>query len=492
MSETPYLLRRIAGDSSLAFFSKLLAALLGFLTNLVMARLYGAETMGIYFIVINLLTIASAFCCLGLDTGLLRFTAALKADGKLAELRKLLWPSLGVVAILGWLAAASIYGFGDWLAERFHSPNLTAVLNIMVLALPVAIVSLLLCETIRALGGVRWVIIQQHMLTPLIFLILLLILAQAGHYGEEGSRPLALAYLLSTLLGLIFLAVWPGLIVRQQELSVGTTSFFDLLRYSWPLFLGNVLWLGQSGLDSLILGWFTSPEDVAYFNIAARTAPLVTFPLLAVNMVVPPLFAQFHQRGDLKGLERVSQTTARWMYFVALPLALVIILLAPDILGLFGPNFTKARFALSVLALGQLINVASGSVGFILAMTGQQWAIITMLAITSGIMIPLLALSAAAFGLYGLALVSAGGIAGINILLAWAVWRRLKIKPFAQGVGRANLSGLLGVGLFFLSKPYLGTLGGAACFSLGYLALTAKTIRHELTGILQGQVGSEG
>jgi len=213
--------------------------------------------------------------------------------------------------------------------------------------------------------------------------------------------------------------------------------------------------------------------------------PLITFPLLAIEAVIPPLFAQFHHQGDLNGLEMVSQATARWMYFVALPLTLTIILLGPDILGLFGRNFTKARFALSVLALGQLIYVASGPAYVILAMTGQQWTITKMMAILSFLIVPFLVLATAAFGLYGLAVASACGNAGIHLLMAWAVWRRLGLKVFAQKVGRANLGGLLGVGLFYLSKPYLGAWGGAVCFSLAYLTLAAKPMRHELLGILQ-------
>jgi len=355
----------------------------------------------------------------------------------------------------------------------------------MVLALPISLVSALLCETIRGLGGAKWAVVHGDVLLPLSFLVLLVGLGQAGFAVQDQSRLLALAYLGSTFLGLIFLFGWSKPIMPPNEPGAATTSFLDLLRYSFPLFLSSILWLALSGVDSLILGLFSYPDDVAYYQVAAKTALLVTFPLQAVNAVVTPLFAKFHQQGDMAGLENVAQATSRWMYFVALPLALLTLLLSPEILQLFGGSFAKARFALGVLAMGQLVNVACGSVGFILAMTGNQWTLIRTLAAAASLAVPMMALGAAAFGLYGLALASAGTTAGINILMAWGTWRRLGIKAYAQKVRWANLGGLMGISLFYLARPYLGAWGGAACFSLGYLALTAKIIKEELSGLLK-------
>jgi O-antigen/teichoic acid export membrane protein len=208
---------------------------------------------------------------------------------------------------------------------------------------------------------------------------------------------------------------------------------------------------------------------------------------VAVNAVVPPLFAQFHHRRDLQGLEMMARSTARWIYFAALPLAITTILLAPTLLGFFGTDFTQARFALSILAVAQLGNVSAGSACFILQMTNHQWTMIMMQLQAAIITVPCLILAGAGFGLNGVAVASALGIAGVNLLMARAVWRRLKIKPFAQKVGAANLGGLLGVGLFFLTSPYLGPMGGTAFFALGYLALTAKTIKQELSNLLQNR-----
>jgi O-antigen/teichoic acid export membrane protein len=477
------ILRKVAADSTLAFVLNVVSVPLSFLTSLVMARLYGAKAMGTYFIATYLITTAGIVCTLGLNTGLLRFTAALKTAGHSGDLRRLFWRALGTVSFLSGLAAVALLAFRGSLSSYYKAPDLPALLFFVALALPAVVAVSLFQETVRSLGGVRWVVVQECSLKPLCFLGLIIFFAYAGLGYLGKSAFLGVAFLASTLLGLGFLACSPGslsFLFRAPERGGGASSFTELLRYSWPLFLVAVFSLSWSGLDSLMLGLYTSPEVVAYYGIATRTMPLVIFPLMAVNAVVPPLFVQFYQQGDLGSLELLAQTTARWTYYLALPIALLLMLLAPEILHWFGSEFTKARFALSVLVLAQLVNVASGSVGFILNMTGNQWTLLVIQIVMGAGVTPLVLLSAAWFGLNGVAVIKALGVAGLNVAMAWAVWRRLKIKAFVRKVHRANLSGLLALCLFFLVRPFLGTIGAAVVFSLGYLALLGKTLWQEI------------
>lgn len=466
-----------------------MAVPLVYVTNLLMARLYGAEAMGTYYLAFNLMVSIGVFCCLGLNTGLLRFVSASRAESQAMALKTLFGPAIGLAIGLSLIAAVGLFGARHWISGYFHSPHLAPALQFMVLALPFYVASILLTETVRALGGVRLVVLQAHLLTPLGFLVLVVALAHVGRFLNPAAA-LVLAFFLVTLVGL---GVLSGSRELRKTLSQdsnltprkASVSLGHLLVYCWPIFLGSVVSLGMAGIDSLILGLFTPPETVAYYNVATKTAPLVMLPLLAVNAVVPPLFARFYAQGDLGSLEMVSRTTARWMYFVALPLALLLILLGPQLLGFLGPDFMQARFALSILAVAQLINVAAGSVGFILLMTGHQRTLLVFQAAVGLGVLPLMTLGGAWFGLNGVAAANALGLAGINILMAWGVWRRLRIKPYAQKIGCVNLGGIVGGALFILSQPYLGVAAAAALFSLGYLALVARPLILEFQTVFR-------
>jgi O-antigen/teichoic acid export membrane protein len=480
VADNSHLLKTVAADSSLALITSGLAVPFAYLTNLAMARIYGAEAMGTFYLALSLITILAVLSRLGLDIGLLRFVATCRAHHASTAIIHFFWPALCLATLLSCLAGVGLFLVRPLLSDYLSSPHLPAALSFMALALPLSAMGLLLRETVRALGGVRLVVIQTYFITPVGFLILVVSLAAAGTYLDPASA-ISLAFLLVTLLGLGVL--WCSAKLRRSVFRFGdevsskpAESFGDLLTYSWPIYLGGIFSLALSGLDSLILGYFTSPATVAYYNSATKTAPLVMLPLVAVNAVVPPLFARFHAREDMASLEMVSRITARWTYFAALPLALLLILLGPELLGFFGPDFRKAHLALSLLALAQLVNVGTGSVGFILNMTGHQRTLLIIQIIVGVSVVPLSGLLAAGFGLTGTAVAHALGLAGLNILMTWGVWRRLSLRPYVQKVGWANLAGLVGSALFLVSKPFLGPWGGAVLFALGYLALVVRPL----------------
>jgi O-antigen/teichoic acid export membrane protein len=453
MNPTTSIRQRLAADSSLALGIKVISLPLGHLTSLAMARFWGAQGLGTYTLAVYLVMTLSVVCRLGLDTGMLRFGACLKAAGRGGGIPRLFWRSLALVLCLSGSVAVGLHLAGDWLVRVFHAPALPEVLYLVALALPVMVAAAFCGETLRSLGGARWVVAQQNFLTPLSLLVLVAFLAWKGQDASGSPAALGLAYLVSGTLGLGFLAITLRSYLREHQESVNCPPLGDLFRYSWPLYLSVLLMLVFGAVDSLVLGLFTGPEKVAYYEAAGRTALLVSLPLLAVNAVVPPLFAQLHQGGRLQELKGLAQASTRWMYYAALPLAFFMVALAPDTLELFGPGFGEAQWALQILVLAQLVNVACGSVGFLLAMTGHQLTLTKTLAVGGGIGLPLMVAGAGFFGLNGLAVAKGLWLVGVNILMSLEIWRCLGLKVFATGVGWANVCGILGFGLFWLARP---------------------------------------
>lgn len=480
--------RGLAADSSLALGIKVISLPLAYLTTLALARLWGAEGLGTYALAVYLVTILSVLCRLGLDTGMLRFGAGLQAAGQGGEVSGLFWRGLALVLSLSGSAALGLFLAGGWLAQLFHAPALPDLMTLAALALPVSVAAVFCGETLRSLGGARWVVAQQDLLTPLCLLALVVCLAGWGQAPSGSPAALGLAFLVSSALGLVFLAATLISYLRGHQESSGSPPLRDLLRYSWPLYASTLLMLAFGAVDSLVLGLFTGPGPVAYYESASRTALLVSLPLMAVNAVVPPLFAQLHQGGRLKELEKLAQASSRWMYYVALPLALFTLALTPELLGLFGAGFGEARWALRILVLAHLVNVACGSAGFLLAMTGHQLTLTITLALGGGLALPLMAAGAALLGLDGLALAKGLWLVGVNVLMSLGVWRRLGLKVFVTGVGWATASGAMGLALFWLARPCLGPWAAASLGGVGYLALITKTLYREYAepGFLTG------
>ena len=60
------------------------------------------------------------------------------------------------------------------------------------------------------------------------------------------------------------------------------------------------------------------------------------------------------------------------MAIISFPVLLICLLLPDFLLGIFGPEFICGKQILIILCVGQFINVSTGSVGQILAMTNRE------------------------------------------------------------------------------------------------------------------------
>uniref|UniRef100_A0A7C3Z932 Polysaccharide biosynthesis protein C-terminal domain-containing protein n=1 Tax=Desulfobacca acetoxidans TaxID=60893 RepID=A0A7C3Z932_9BACT len=475
---------RVAIDSTFALGSKIASLPLGCLTSLALARFWGAHALGVYTLAVYLVTALSVVSRLGLDTAMVRFGAGLKAAGQGGVIKALFWQGLALVLSLSLIAALWLYLTQNWLVSVFHAPDLPQVLNLMFLALPLIGAAAFCGETLRSLGAARWVVAQQDLLTPFGLLAGVGCLAWQGQNSSRPAAGLALAYLANLVLGLGFLTVLLRRKLKKLQATLRGARLGEFLRYSWPLYLSTLLMLAFSVADTLVLGLSTAPEKVAYYEAASRIALLVSVPLMAVNAIIPPIFAHMHQEERFRELEELTRASTRWMYCVSLPLALLLAALAPDILELFGTGFVEARWALRILAMAQLFNVASGSVGFLLAMTGNQYMLIKSLAVGGALGLPLMVLGAFGFGLFGLALAKGFWLVGMNALMSIGVWRSLRFKIFASGLGWANASAAAGLGLLCLARPYVGSWTAGSMAVLTYLTLMIRPLYQEFNDIL--------
>ena len=86
------------------------------------------------------------------------------------------------------------------------------------------------------------------------------------------------------------------------------------------------------------------------------------------------------------------------------------------LMGLFGDTFKGGATALVVLTLGQLVNAATGSVGYILQMTGKHQLLTLIVATAAAVNLGLNYMLIPAMGMDGAALASLVAMAVLNLV----------------------------------------------------------------------------
>jgi O-antigen/teichoic acid export membrane protein len=126
-------------------------------------------------------------------------------------------------------------------------------------------------------------------------------------------------------------------------------------------------WGGQ-----FIAGSYCSHDKLAQLAVAQRTSMLISFILIAINLISAPKFASLYKQGKKENLKRYAINSTRVMVLFSSPMVLVMIIFPKFIMSFFGPEFIAGAPMLVFLCLGQYVNVLTGSVSQLLMMSGHE------------------------------------------------------------------------------------------------------------------------
>lgn len=341
---------------------------LGFAFNVALARVLGADGLGIYHLALTFALIASVVGRVGMDAAMLKFgaTSHAAADGlRLAAVHRM---GIGTAMLGCGVVATATFLASDWLASTVYAdPAIARPLRLMSLALvPFALLNLY-GELLKAGHHQALSSFVQGAALPTANLLLLFLFA--ARIDDAGAA--AAIYLASTLLVCLgSLLAWRRTTPPAQATPTAPIRYRDLLATALPMYGSAIADVVMTFVDVLILGLFVTAGEVGVYTAAARTALLTRFLLLANSAVAAPRFAALHATGDKEAVARLAVRSTLLTTVSSVPLLLLFLVFPGPILSLFGPQFEAGALVLIVLTLGQFVNAATGPVGYLLNMSG--------------------------------------------------------------------------------------------------------------------------
>jgi O-antigen/teichoic acid export membrane protein len=404
---------------------------LGFLSQLVVARLAGISGYGTYSYALAWSAMVVQPSLLGLDRVLIRELATYRQARAFALIRGLLRRSDQVATVVACIFAALVGA----VALPVSDPALRVSVALGLLTIPLAALGRVRQAALQGLKHASVAQLTQSVGRTVYFLIF--IGAALAVAGSTRLRPetavvmQALAFAAAVVTGSIAIRrVLPREVARSAPEFEGRKWANSLPPLA--LLTGLAILNGQIGV--IMLGALGSTADTGRFNAALRSAALVSLALAAVGQVMAPRVSALYASGDRRAIERLLARGTRAASVLALPPALFLTLLGPWFLGLFGHGFRGGSTALTILVAGQVFNAGTGAVGMALVMTKhERSALIATLSGTS-LNIALCALLIPGWGPTGAASAAAASILLINVLFMIAVAEKLGIRPTLFGI----------------------------------------------------------
>lgn len=356
----------ILRGASTAFFIKIIAAGTAFVMNIVVARMLGATEAGLFFLSLTIVSILAAATRLGLDNSIIRFISSEQANenysaikGVYRKARSWVLSASLIVTCVVLLMLHVYYG------EIPQHPGFIKVFSLMLLVVPITALYVINAQALQGLRRVARAMLTLNVIMPAALLTLIVF------FSVDSARGAAWAYIGASILALLISVRWWNSCSPQAKELVDYDSRI-LFSSCFPLWAVMIFGQAVQWSSQLFIGVWGSASDVALFSAAQRTAMLVSFTLIAVNSISAPKFSAMYRREDLEGLKRTALFSGRLVFIASVPILIVMILFPEALMGLFGEEFVPAAHILVILAIGQFVNVATGSVGILLSMTGNE------------------------------------------------------------------------------------------------------------------------
>jgi O-antigen/teichoic acid export membrane protein len=422
--------RNLLGGTSLALVAKVLGTAFSFLFNILIAQLIGSEGAGEFFLVLSVGTISSVLADLGLSQAALRFVAVGSAQQDWSAVKGVYQQSLGLILAASGILSGSIYIAAPWISVGlFSKPDLTAPLQWMTLSiLPIA----LLWLHTNLLQGLQKILAFSCLQVPGLGFSALAIWGLYAFSGLSGVVRAILAYIAAAIgMMLISLYLWHNSAPQIRGVP-GKFQHQTLLQTSIPILWIKIanLWVSKTS-TTLILGVLLTSHEVGVYGIVFRTAALTTFFLGTISNVVSSKFAALYSANALAELNAVAHHSAKLTLLAAGPILIPLMVWPGLILRWFGADFSEGAVALMILAVGQLINAATGAVEPLLIMSGHEkyvrnntWACALFNVLLNLLFIPL-------WGINGAAIADSLTIALQNLTASFWAQQKLGFSPIA-------------------------------------------------------------
>lgn len=411
---------------------KLLSIPLTMGASILLARGLGPDGYGQYVFVLSLMTMLALPVGPGLGQLVTREVACYEHGEQWSLFRGLLrrsnqWVIFGSGLYIVVISLVASH-YATW-----QTSDRWSLISLAVFIIPLFGFNALRGSALRGLRSVLFAQLPELLMRPALHLVIAAMLFAAGWLNPATAlASLIVATGGGFLLGAVFLS---RKLPRQVRSNVPAYSDADWGRAILPFTLLAAVGTLNSQIGVLLLGLFGSPKDVAAMQVGMSGAALVVFSLALINMVISPYIIRAHKDGDKDKLHKLSRYSARAALFVALPVGIPLIFFGEPILNLlYGREYVPAAIIpLAILSAGQLFNVACGSVGQFLSMSGYEKDTLFGQVIALAVNVILALVLIPNFGVVGAASAVTVSLVLWNLVLAGFFRKRLGFMPTAFG-----------------------------------------------------------
>jgi len=468
-------LKSITKNAGIGALGILFMNAMAFVNNVVITRILGADSYGLFVLATNVFTFIAIIPQLGFNNTIIRYVSYYTGKGEDAKAKGTILFGFKILLILSLMVLVISFFISPLISESiFERPELTPLLKIILLSLPFAVIAGIFYSSLNGLKLIKYQVLAANILNPLIFFLLIIIVFWAGY----------------RLTGLIWIMVAMGVISLALSYYFLNNNYFkhkrnlqpqidkkELVNFAIPVYLNQFLNSAIKFAPIFIMGYFLTNKDIGIFNVGFRIAMLVSVSLGAFRLIFSPAISALFAKNNKQLIDQLYKTITKWIFTIALITFCIIILFAEPVLNIFGKEFTTGINVLLLLIFGELINAGVGLVGNIIVMSGRPKVALFNAGINFLTILTLCYLLIPDYGIVGAAFSYALTVVLINLIRLIELYYFEKMHPFKLSYLKPIVAGTIAFAAIYFPKSiidlnqYVVLIMGSAIFLILFVLI---------------------
>ncbi|MDQ3986103.1 MAG: MATE family efflux transporter [Actinomycetota bacterium] len=465
-----------------------IAALATFAAQILMGRTLGPDGFGVVTVMTQAAFVGSFLTRAGMDMAVLRDVAIDAGEGRWERIRTPVARGVVIATGVSTIAAIAAVAFAESLRDLFSLDDDLAryVVEAAALGLPFLALTNVWLSATRGLKIMRYTLYVFWAGQPVGWVLLMVVGWQFSETTWMSTLAYSASWMLASAAAYYF---WRKESTGWSAAPMEPGALSRLMRYAGPrapaaLFSQLLFWT-----DLFVLTNYVSDDSVGRYSAALRAGQVLVLFLTSVSLMFSPFVADLHNRGESERLDKLFKALTRWTLAATMPAFLLLAVAPGPVLRIFGSDFSsdRATTALLIILIGQFINMATGSVGFVLIMVGRTGWDLTVYGASLVVNLGLAFLLCPEYGLVGAAIANAVTFA----LSKWArlalVKRFVDIQPYDRQYGRLVAPSAVGLAAMWFVHAALPGDAIADLLVTGVVGTVAYGVVYLLVGLTEAE-----
>jgi O-antigen/teichoic acid export membrane protein len=444
----------IVKGSAFIFIISIITNFLGYVIRIFLARSLSPAEYGLIYAALSILGIANILRNMGMPDTLRKKVPEFLVKNSYVKIKStmvfaFLLEFLYTIAIVSVIFIASDALAGNVLKSATGVP----ILLILCLSTLVTVGYQIINSTFQGLQRFKIYTLSDLSTYGLRTLFIVLFVAPFGVLALPYAY-LTASVIMTIAVYIVFIKKFPKIIKARINLDKKLSK--ELLYFSAPMMMGYTASTIVTNLDTILLAFFRTPQDVALYQVALPLANLLLLVSSAITIVLLPTISELWSRKKHDMVGHMIGLVSKALFIIMIPLAMTMIAFPENVISmLFGESYVAAAPILQILSFATLIIsmnsifsssfIGIGKPGLITKLTFIATAFNVAFNI---VLIPTMGIRGAAFSLLTS---SAVGF----LLLSYYLRKHAKFRIQWLNIGKIFFDGLISVSLIFIIKTLL-------------------------------------